>query len=132
MLIKIDNERYINSDHLIGIDFDHDRYILHLTGGNDIPTTSDVVTYIVEVLDANTGFTQEAVAPLSLASRIAIWLKNRDGLCFAYIVEAFAPETPADINLALAELIQQNVVAVIDDTYYHASNPMLQTGISSF
>lgn len=134
MLIKIDGERFINSDHLILIDHDERGCILYLTD-HEVKTSSAVVTYIAEVLDASNAFTDEAISPLSLDSRIAICLRNMvEGLDFADICKIFKLEAPAEVNLALARLVSSNVVKALatnePDTslYFHASNPMFQAG----
>ena len=147
MLIKIDEDgTFINSDHIvvIGTPTVTDWPIgtirpaplkegykrLWLIDGltRDIPDA--VANYIAQILDANDAFTSEAPAAMSLASRIAIFLRNRsDGASLSFLCAEFFNVETQQIRATLNELDANNTVRAlgVDENtrlYYHASNPI--------
>lgn len=137
MLIKIDNDRYINSDHIIYMSpayAEHDRPHILLTGGCLHYTDWSIIEYIAKVLDTNDALTiTEQPQQLSLPSRLAHFLRNQSaGIMFQDIQTAFPQEPIMAIQAALNELDASNTIRALgtDESsllYYHASNAIFGT-----
>ncbi len=144
MLIKIDKDRYINSEHISMIapstDGDVSVYFIALLGrdfkSEGIETTAAVVEYIKTILDVDNHFTEQSVT-LSLSSQIAIILSNSaEPKTLKQIAEFFnlnisLPEIHStaawmDIEASVNKLLLTNVIRSEyrnDATYYsHAAN----------
>lgn len=136
MLIKIAEDTFINSDHIVSIipALLTNPPAIKMLNGEVYLTTPEVVTYITETLDASTAFTEEKPAELSLASRIALYLRDFSvGLTRDQVYDAFR-EPPELILSALGELIKTNTIRELQPDkdgdpylYYHASNPIFGT-----
>lgn len=136
MLIKIDNERYINSDHIRTITLDPtepDTFCICFGPSLVITTTQVVIDYIVEVLDANTSIVFEQPAEQSLESRLAAHLRNQTtGQLFEELEISFPAAHSNEIVIALHTLLHNHVIVTAGMTlginpeektrYYHASN----------
>lgn len=132
-LIKIDKERYINSDHVIYIDTpranpntDEVTVKIYLIDKLHVTVPPSVASYITQTLDTNDAFTDEQPPTLSLISQLAQHLRNRaDGHTFSELLEFFPNDNNALIT-ALADLVASNTITIqyIDNTprYYHATN----------
>lgn len=134
-LIKIDEDTYINSDQIIMICAD-DNFMpvadgykrIWFSNGllRDIP--DNVALYIAQALDANEAFTNQQPAEMSLASRIAAFLRNQSaGVSLTRLRVEFGDSE--ELQAALNELDANNVIHSLgtdDDSilYYHASNPI--------
>ncbi len=137
MLIKIDKDRYINSEHISMIapstDGDLSVYLIALLGrdftSEGIETTAAVVEYIKTILDVDDHFTEQSVT-LSLSSRIAILLSNSaEPKTLEQIAKSFNAWTTDDctnIRTSVTELLFNNIIRSEfrdNTTYYsHAAN----------
>lgn len=131
MLIKIDKDRFINSDHIVIMYPPTEEEVGVKLITNDIihiPTT--VATYITQVLDANDAYTEEKPTELSLESQIAQFLRDQAaGQSFEHIHRNFPDREGVSLHAALKTLTAYNVIHKVGDTdaslYYHASNPII-------
>ena len=122
MLVKIDKERIINTDHIAIIapdDNDPNVWLIAFAGlpldsGNrlssTIETTPAVVDYLSLILDISDLFTEEQVS-MSLSSRIAILLSNSaNRLTIMQIANAF-PNTPIyELEVSVNQLLAKNII----------------------
>ena len=120
MLIKIDKDRYINSEHISMIapstNGDPNVYFIALLGRNldseGIETTAAVVEYIKTILDADDHYSEDTIT-LSLSSRLAIDLSNRaapaslNDLVYNF---DFLDAGPEAVEVSLNELLANNVI----------------------
>lgn len=139
MLIKIDKDRYINSDHIIAmtpitattpgvleaIPTGNVRLIMTDSTRLEIPST--IADYIAQTLDAHDAFTTEQPQEMSLQSRLAIHLRNQSaGQSLNMLASVFTDTDKYSIEAALNELDANNVVHALgvdeDRLFYHASN----------
>ena len=134
MLIKIDGERFINSDHIVIIDpcKDADMSYVYFTNNPRIEVPNTIVVYIAETLDAAVAFTEETPADLSLDSQIALYLRNSsEGMSYADLANEFLQHA-SEFPLALNRLVGSNTIRIFDSDngwlYYHASNPICTAG----
>lgn len=132
MLIKIDNERFINSDHIIMIVpcIPDETVNIYLLDGHCLETPVDIAAYITQTLDANDAFTEEKPTELSLESRLAQFLRNQvAGQTIGHLCARFENESPAALGNALRYLLESNTVCNLGNEshplYYHASNPIV-------
>lgn len=139
MLIKIDKDRYINSDHIVLIEphLASNAALVLLTTGHQIAVPLTIVAYITQVLDANDAYTEEQLAELSLESRLAQFLRNQSaGQSTERLCTQFKDDKPEQICIALENLLASNTVRALGDNinslYYHASNPILTGDIEAF
>lgn len=144
MLVKIDKDRIINTDHIVAIIpvallsealqqfyqsqtnrvLDSKNYLITLVRDN-LEVTPGVVGYLEQILDIDTNYTDERVE-LSLKSRIAIFLRNSALPMTQAEVCAFFPLDPVEAVLAkLGELVDENVLRRVVDTeqvrYLHSA-----------
>lgn len=134
MLIKIAEDTFINSDHIVSIipALLTNPPAIKMLNGEVYLTTSEVVTYITETLDASTAFTEEKPAELSLASRIALYLRDFSvGLTFEQIIANYPDCKSTQLATELSNLIRSNTIRAlhsdVETLYYHASNPIFGT-----
>lgn len=134
MLIKIDGERYLNTEHISMIAPGPDLsvwFICLLGQGLDatqIQTTAAVIAYLAMILDADENYSDDSVS-LSLTSRIAIHLSNSaepQTLNQLLGNTAWLSATSEDIETSLNILVADSVIrSELRDgvAYYsHAAN----------
>ena len=129
MIIKIDGERYINTEQITVIEPGFDpsdgvspapgMFCIHFTGFNQqliVPSTT--VNYILEAIDANTSYTdaltETEIPSRPLTSRIASLLRNHlNGLTFSELMTLLGLDKDTDedaLGLALEALVKDNTI----------------------
>lgn len=138
MLIKIDNERFINSDHIIMIVpcIPDETVNIYLLENHCLETSLAVANYVTQTLDASDAFTEDQPQELSIESQLAQFLRNQAaGQSFEHICRRFPDRQTITLTAALSTLLTQNVARNLGNTdsplYYHASNPVV-AGASEF
>jgi len=147
MLIKIDNGRYINTDHIcyivptVIIKNNTAQHTAQLEQGYAISFSSRermvvsdyIAGYIITLMQPEAGFiepTEHGTQPpqLSLRSRIALYLKEHPSGChLSELVEQFGEtnEEQEQIAIALSELLRERVIDTDGITYVHRANPTI-------
>jgi hypothetical protein len=131
-LIKIDKDRYVNSDNITSIvprANESGVSRIYFTSNAYLDTTPQVVDFLAQMLDANDTFTDAQPTPetMTLQSRVAVYLRNQtDGVTFTELSSAFSDEIDT-LQPALDMLAANNTVKVLSGDYsqplyYHASN----------
>lgn len=124
-LIKIDNERFINPDHitLISPCIPNETANIYLIDQRMIEVPVAIVEYITQLTDTNDSMVEGKPDALPLASRIALFLRNRtDGQSLSMLWLHFQDESQEMIEAALNELDANGVVRMSGTLYYHATN----------
>jgi hypothetical protein len=115
MLIKIDKDRYINSEHIsmIAPGVASDEYFILLLGQDydkaGVQTTATVVAYLAMILDADENYSDDPVE-LSLTSRIAIYLSNSANARSLEEIPSFFDAPLEEIEVSINELLAQGVI----------------------
>lgn len=139
MLIKIDNERFINSDHIVMIVpcMPEETANIYLLEGHCLEVPLSIASYITGTLETNDTYTEEKPPELSLESQIAQFLRNQAaGQAFEHICRNFPDRQTISITAALKQLLTSNVIRNLGDTdsplYYHASNSIFTGAAEQF
>lgn len=130
MLIKIDNDRYINSDRIIGFarhPSNSELRVLWLAGLDESLEISEAAAnYLCIALEANEGFDSDLIPQATLQSRLASFLRDSAD---SYTVEHLAAyfdspieDTQTYLNALEEEHVVRSQLLYGKQRYFHASN----------
>ena len=140
MILKIDQERHINTDHIICIfpagENKPDTFTLLLSDSARMEISGAVLDYIMDSVEANVTYTEltaEQVPKRSLNSRVATLLQNHaNGLTYPEIMTLLGKDMTIDeeeLDTTLDALVKENVISAKRDGapgfawhWYHNAN----------
>ena len=139
MILKIDQDRYINTDHILCVfpadDKKPDTFTLLLSNAARLIISGEILDYIMDCVEANVGFTDNATQiPIRpLTSRVASLLQNQtNGLTFTELMTLLGSDPMTDeeaLTDTLEALVKENLITIKRDGapgfewhWYHNAN----------